>query len=340
MASVRVALVASLCVVSSIACSRAVTLQVQHPSPLSRWGRELGVSAFGDDDNHLAAIVASGLDASPAFDVVQGAGQRMRVLGRVEQRQVDPERVSSRATTCVRMVNTTVPRSVPVTVGYPPRTVMQTSSIVVPVPQPYACTQLVRSVTARARLRISVNALTRPIRQVYGRAFSVEDTARTTGLEGSDAEDHAPPPIDSAALLRDVEERTAQAFLDDVLPRSEAVEVDFGECGPRCDVAVSLARRGDLTSAARTFGQVVEELEATPARLQTPEHRSRLAAALFNRGVVRGYTDDLPHGLADVQRAIQLGAQPSWHPHLQRLQSLQAERQRARFRGETRRLSR
>lgn len=314
-------------------------MHVVHPSPLSRWGREIGVSRIENEgDADLTGMIARGLDASPALAVVPAAQQRMRVVGRLEQSVIEPERLSSRPTTCTRMVPTQQTVPVPVYVGNPPRLTTQMQTQTIMVAHPYPCTELIRTVGAHVRLRITINALTRPIREVFARVFNAQDSQSTTGLQGSDSDDHPPPPIDGLAVLHAVQEQAVTAFLDAVLPRDEAVDVEFANCQDnRCDAGLTMVRAGNLEGAFAQFSQVVE---AAGSRVPSdPRARERLAAALFDRGIVRGYSGEVDQGIADLQRAISLNpSAPTWNEHLQRLRALQREHQRTRFRGETHRL--
>lgn len=329
---------ALLAALTGVGCGRTATLRVMHPSPLSRWGREIGVGRIENEgDSGIGAIIAQGLASSGAFTVVAEAGERMRVIGRVEQRAMEPERLERRPATCTRTVAETRQRVVPVTVGYPPRTEMQTQTYTEYVQQPYGCTELVRTVGARVRLHVSVNALTRPIREVFSRAFTAHEAESSTGMMGSDDQDHPAPPIDGAAVMRSAEAQSAQQFLDEVLPRDEQVEVEFADCHDRrCDDGLSQVRRGDLAGATQSFSAAVDRWTS---ERESADQRANLAAATYDRGVVRGYNGELRDGVTDVRRAVSLTPTNSdWRVHLARLESLQAERARTRFRGETRRL--
>lgn len=330
---------ALLAALAAGACaSRTAVIHVAHPSPLSRWGRNVGVERFANEVTpDVSGPIAQGLEASGAFRVTPPAEQQMRMVGRVEVDAIDPERLASRAHTCVRQVPEQRTRTVPVPTpdGRGGITMqMVTQSYTATVDRPYSCTQLVRTVTARFRARVTVNALTRPIREVFQHTVALEDARESLGLRGSDAEDHDPEPVDGPALLDELHRRAVGEVLDRVLPRVEDVEVEFADCrDPRCDQGLTHVRQRSLPEAVAQFDAVVR---ATSAQSPDSRVRQQHAAALFNRGVVRGYDGALAEGVADLTQAIALdNTHQDWTVHLTRLRALQGERERVRFRGET-----
>ncbi len=214
-----------------------------------------------------------------------------------------------------------------------PRMEMRTEQYTEMVARPYNCTELVRSINARFYARVGVNAMTRPIREVYARDLDIADDETQTGLSGSDSEDHPPAPVDGAALLQSLQQRAATVFVREILPRSDRLSVELADCrDSRCENALALARNGAFDVAVATLTQVVDQ-SANPL---DDAGRDRLASALFNRGVVRGYTGAFAEGIDDLTRAIALRpADPTWGNHLARLRGLQHEQESAAFRGET-----
>lgn len=318
--------------------SRTAVIHVAHPSPLSRWGRNVGVERFTNEVTpDVSGAIAQGLESNGAFRLTPPAEQQMRMIGRVEVDAIDPERLASRPHTCVRQVPEQRTRAVPMPVPDGRGGVimqMVTQSYTAMVEHPYSCTELVRTVTARFRARVTVNALTRPIREVFQHTVALEDSRESTGLRGSDAQDHDPAPVDGPALLDELHQRAATEVLDRVLPRVEDVEVEFADCrDPRCDQGLTHVRQRSLPEAVAQFDAVVR---ATSAQSPDSRVRQQHAAALFNRGVVRGYDGALAEGVRDLTQAIALdNSHQDWALHLTRLRTLQGERERVRFRGET-----
>lgn len=336
--SLALALASALATALDGCAARTAVIHVSHPSPLSRWGRALGVERFTNEVTpDVSGAIARGVEASGAFRLAPPSEQQMRLIGRVEVDAIDPERLASRPHTCVRQVPEQRTRTVPVPTpdgrgGIAMQ--MVTQSYTELTDRPYACTQLVRTVTARFRARVTVNALTRPIREVFQHTVAVEDSREATGLRGSDSEDHDPAPVDGPALLDELHGRAADQVIELLVPRAEDIEVDFADCrDPRCDQGLSLVRQRSLPEAVSQFDAVVR---ATSPQSPDSRVRQQHAAARFNRGVVRGYDGAVAEGIADLTQAIALdGSHPDWAVHLARLQSLRAERERVRFRGET-----
>ena len=91
------------------------------------------------------------------------------------------------------------------------------------------------------------------------------------------------------------------------------MSVEFADCRePRCDQVLEVVRARNYAGADAMLSAVIDA-NATPA---TEEQRVRLAGALFNRGVLRGYGDRPEEGLADLVRAIELRpAEGPWVTH-------------------------
>ena len=314
--------------------SRNARIQYMHPSPLSRWGNRIRVEPFnGDASGGITQRVEQVVRQSGAFRMVTD-GAQMAVVGDVLEDSATPDALRSHPHTCTRDIPTVRTRQVPVVVaGLNPRVELRTEQVTEMVPQPYPCTLLSRTVDARFVLRVRINARTRPIHVVFDRRFELADRVETQGLAGSDHNDRPPPPIDGDALMQRLREEAVRRFAQEALPTMNAVDVELADCGDsRCDQAYGLVRSGDLAGAERLYNVVVDQTQS----VQTPDGRRRLAAALFNRGVVRGYSNQLAEGIEDVRLAIATDAtRTAWQTRLTALQELQAEIEAARFRGET-----
>lgn len=342
-ASLRVPLVRALSLaalfvashgLAACATDRGARIRYMHPSPLSRWGNRIRVEPFENEGSSgVSRMIEQRVRQSGAFQMV-GEGAQMAIVGEVHDNGASPEQVTSRPFTCTRQVPEQRTRQVPVVIpGLQPRVELRTEQYTEMVPQPYACTQLVRSTEARFSMRVRINARTRPIHVVFDRRFDLNDRQETLGLAGSDGQDQPPPPVDGDGLLRSLHERAAQRFAQEALPTVDAAEVTFADCGdPRCEQGLALVRSNDLAGAERLFGEAAGQL----SRATDPTSRRRLAAALYNRGLVRGYTNQLAEGIDDLRLAIAGDAtQTAWQQQLMALQDLQTEIEAARFRGET-----
>ena len=343
LASLRAPLVRALSLAVIVVASRGLAacgtdrgarIQYMHPSPLSRWGVRLRVEPFENEGaSGVSRMIEQAVRQSGAFQMV-GEGAQMAIVGEVHENVAGPEQVTSRPFTCTRQVPEQRTRQVPVVIpGLQPRVELRTEQYTEMVAQPYPCTQLVRSTAARFSMRVRINARTRPIHVVFDRRFEVSDRQETTGLAGSDGHDHAPPPVDGDGLLRALHQRAAQRFAQEALPAVDTAAVTFADCGdPRCEQGIALVRSRDLAGAERLFGEAAGQL----SRASDPTSRRRLAAALYNRGLVRGYTNQLAEGIDDLRLAIAGDpAQTAWQQQLMALQDLQTEIEAARFRGET-----
>jgi hypothetical protein len=314
--------------------SRTARIQYMHPSPLSRWGNRIRVEPFnGDPSGNITRRVEEVVRRSAAFHMVT-EGAQMAVVGDVLEDSAAPDELRSHPHTCTREVPTVRTRQVPVVVaGLNPRVELRTEQVTEMVPQPYPCTRLSRTVDARFVLRLRINARTRPIHVVFDRRFELADRTETFGFAGSDHDDRPPPPINGDAVMQRLRDEAVRRFAQEALPTVNAVDVELADCGDsRCDQAYGLVRSGDLAGAERLYNVVVDQMQS----VQTPDARRRTAAALFNRGVVRGYSNQLAEGIEDVRLAI--ASDPSrtgWPARLTALQELQAEIEAARFRGET-----
>lgn len=295
-------------------------------------------------DTGISSGITSAIQGSGAFEITSNQPQ-MAVLGEVLVNNIGQEQTGSAPYTCHRQVPEQRTRQVPVfipqapvtsgtyTYTPPPRMEMRTETYTEMVDHPYSCTQLLRWINASFHVHLRVNARTRPIQIVMDREFDLDDEERTTGLRGSDSDDHEPPLVDGPGLLRSLHQRAVSAFAEAALPRSDSVSIDFANCHEdACENGIQLVRNSDIAGAIRLFGTVVDRY-ANPT---TTGQRERLAAALFNRGVLNGYGGEFEVGIADVSRAITLNAEiPDWNRHLAAIRRLQAERQASTFRGET-----
>jgi hypothetical protein len=326
---------------------RRVRVSVYHPSALSRYGQRIGVSPFDNDIwTRVAERVQRRIEASRTFEVAEPAQQQMRLIGTVQYATVGPETLFERPHTCVRQVPELRTREVPVfvTVPAPPssdgryvaptiRTEIHTEQYTEMVDQSYGCIQIVRAIPAQVSVQVAVNALTQPIRQVYSRTVALSDQDVAIGLRGSDANDHLPGPVDGPGLLQQLLERVADQVAADLLPRTGAASVEFADCSDRrCDDAIALARNGGWSPAILVLSGVVTQYQ----NASDESSRRRLAGALFNRGILRGFHGEIGDGIADIQRAITTHLiDPAWARYLQALQELAREQDDARFRGET-----
>ncbi len=313
---------------------RSARIQYMHPSPLSRWGNRIHVEPFENEGaSGISRRVEFVVRQSGAFRMVDD-GAQMAVVGEVHENTIGNETLSQRPFTCTRMVPELRTRQVPVVIpGVNPRVELRTEQYTEMVPQPYPCTQLVRAVDARFSMHVRINARTRPIHVVFERRYDLADQIESTGIAGSQGEDHPPAPLDGNALLRRLQDEAVRRFAQDALPTVDSTEVEFADCGDaRCDEGIRLVRANDLAGAERTFSEVITAFE----RAQDPASRRKYAAALYNRGVVRGYAGQLDEGIDDLRIATTADAtHPAWNQCLVTLQELQGEIEAARFRGET-----
>ncbi len=346
----KVLVAAALLAGACASVDRRVRVSVYHPSALSRYGQRIGVEPFDNDmETHVSQRVQRRIEASRTFDVTEPERQQMRVIGTVQDATVGQEMRIERPHTCVRLVPELRTRQVPVliTIPAPPspdgryvpptfRTEYRTEQYTEMVDQPYACVQIVRFIPAQVRVQVSVNALTQPIRQVYSRTIALREQDEATGLRGSDSSDHEPGPVDGPRLLQRLLDRVADEVAGDLLPRTGSANVEFADCrDQRCEDAIALTRNGGAAPAVLLLNAVVDQYQSA----SDESARRRLAAALFNRGILRGFHGEIGDGIADIQRAITTHLiDPAWARYLQALQELAREQDNARFRGETRSL--
>ncbi len=323
-----------------------------HPTPLSRYGREVAVVPFeNDSDGVFTQLVADRLQRA-GFEIRPIAEARIGVSGEVLQSTIGQEQSGHNPHTCYRSVPELRTRQVPVVVSVPgtssptpsnpyyvppaqTRIEYRTEQYTEMVERPYACTRLWRSVDAQFRASIRVITRTRPPRTVFSENYSQTDRQMTTGLQGSDSQDHQPPATDGSGLLRELQGRVVGQFAQYSTPRPDSFSVELESCGDdRCLAGIALVRRGDLVNAGRLFTAVVDRFAAN----NSTQGRERRALALFNRGVTRGFAEDAASGIADIESAIQLMPQRAvrWSETLRRLQQLRAELEEHRFRNETR----
>lgn len=332
--------------------NRNANIRYVHPTRLQRYGREIAVVPFeGPDGADFATLVEQRLQRA-GYTITAPTVARMVVTGQVSESEIGQEETGQRPHTCYRQVPEVRTRQVPVVITLPQlprptnnpyyvapppqtRTEYRTEQYTEMVERPYSCIQLWRSIDARFRVQTWIRTRSRPIQTVDQQVISLADTQTRTGLQGSDSEDHLPPPVNGPGLLASLHERAVNDFAQETTPQPDNVQLELANChDDRCESGIELVRNGNLEGAARLFDQVVQRYQAD----NSSSGRSRRAAALFNRGVARGFGDDLDAGIVDVRTAIELDAESAvpWSSVLQILQRLNAERDAATFRGETR----
>ena len=330
------------------------------PSPFSRWGFRVLVLPFDNEaSTGITQRMAQVIDATRSFDVVTTGAVHMAVSGAVQESRVGEEGVDVEPARCVRTVQETRTRRVPYEVedpappastqsreqnyaqlgeaignlfvaaagGRPSTTGRRTHTeyrdeeFTVPVEQGYRCQNVVRHVDATFRLHVQVMARTRPVRVVYERDFAEHDEERTSGRRGSDDGDQEPAPVDGEALLRTLQQRAIDAFARENLPRPASETLRFEACGDeRCAAGVTLVRNQNLDEANRTLTELVTQ-DALPRRRRAVAY---MAAAIFDRGLVRAYSGQFASGIDDISRAIALSpGHPDWEARLARIREMQ-----------------
>jgi hypothetical protein len=355
----RLAIAAALVALAGCGAPLGVTLQVQHPSPLARYGRRIAIEPLGADEGpRIGQRLTERVRGSNAFELTTRENAQMVLIGEVTGDTFGDEQTGERPYTCHRQVPELRTRRVPVVVEDPPpangasngtgyggstyqntyvprRTHIEyrTEQYTEMVDQPYACTQLLRWVEARFSVVLRVNARTRPIHTVWERTIELPGREEHTGIAGSDASDHEPDAVSGADLLEELRERAAEAAATSLLPRTESRAVELARVNdPGFDAAIALARAGDVEGAERRIDPVCTRL-ATP---RSDGERAQLAACLFDRGVFRGFSGRVDEGLADLARAIELAPnETSWGAELATVRALAQEIEAARWRGET-----
>lgn len=273
------------------------------------------------------------------------------ITGNVIESVVSPDVMSEHPSTCRRVVQRTRTRQVPYEVEDPPprrnpnrtregrtrrvdealddmtlgfggrrtHTEYREEQYTVPEIEQYACTELRRNVDVAFVVRIRVAVRSRPIRVVYDREVRLTDQRQTTGVRGSD-DDREPGTIDGQALLRTLWERARDQFVTEALPTPEDVQVRFEDCqNPRCESAVNFARGGNMEDAERELSEVIRALT-----VRRPRRSEQLAAAHYNRGLVRGFGRRLNDGIADLVRATSLApGHTDWENRLTSFRELQ-----------------
>jgi hypothetical protein len=215
---------------SLAACAdHSAIIRYSHPTPLSRYGREVAVVPFeNDSDGTFSQLVANRLQQA-GFDIRPLSEARIGVSGEIVQSSIGQEQTGQNPHTCYRSVPELRTRQVPVLVSVPgSSTPSPNNPYYVPPPQtrveyrteqytemverPYSCVRLWRSIDAQFRASIRVITRTSPPRAVFSETFSQTDRQQTIGLQGSDSQDRQPPPVDGHSLLRDLQGRIVEQF--------------------------------------------------------------------------------------------------------------------------------
>ncbi len=329
------------------------------PSAFSRWGFRVLVRPFDNDSSAgITQRMAQIIDATRSFDVVTSGAVHMAVSGAVQESRVGAESVEVEPARCVRTLQETRSRRVPYevedpaappstqtreqnyeqlgeaignlivaaaggrpsTMGRRTHTEYRDEEFFVPVEQAYGCQTVVRHIDATFRLHVQVMARTRPVRVVYEHDFAEHDDERTTGRRGSDHGDQEPAPVDGEALLRSLQARALDAFARENMPHSASETLRFEACGDeRCAAAVTLVRTQNFDEANRTLTELVTQ-DALPRRHRAVAY---MAAAIFDRGLVRAYSGQFASGVDDISRAIALSpGHPDWEARLARIREM------------------
>lgn len=356
------------------ACAAPVRLflNLQHPSPLSRYGQRIRLGTIENGEpSQFAQRLERSLRSSTAFEVVT-ANMQMGINGSVNADEFGPEQTGSRPYTCHRQVPEVRTRRVPVMVEDPPpadsggssggssnsesgassaygqstlgsssyrytpprRTHLEyrTEQYTEMVDQAYGCVQLLRWVDAHFAVRLTATVL--PATVVWEREFNLADRQERTGLQGSDSEDHLPGPVSGPGFLEVLRQRAVDQAAAQILPRQEVRSVELGRIDdPRFQSAVTLAEAGDLAAAERQFNEICTRF-ATP---RSDDDRTALARCTFDRGIMRGYSGRVDEAIADITQAIALAPQEvQWGAELTVFRTLHDEIEASRWRGENR----
>lgn len=137
------------------------------------------------------------------------------------------------------------------------------------------------------------------------------------------------PMIDRSGPMMSLYEQNAGAFSRVILPWSENVSVDLEDCDrdARCNQAKSLLRAGNLDGALALYDQILAPYD--DASVPVPANMAeRVSEALYNRGVVRGYSSDYIRAQLDLERACQMRPDESdWSAEFGRIQQLALEQE-------------
>lgn len=201
----------------------------------------------------------------------------------------------------------------------------------------YRCTWLTRNGSALVRVQLQVLAAATG-QVLVSQLYEQRREASTTGLRSpySD-ENRAPAPIDGLAILRVLNSEIVDRFSRLILPWQEVVEVELEDCDdePRCERGFRLVLAGDLAGAEALFGEVIDATAPAAAR---PDPDSdvveRLAEALYDRGVARGYLGRYAEAVADLAQALRLRpGETAWTAQLAAIRALQQNQEALRQQG-------
>ncbi|MCB9609701.1 MAG: hypothetical protein H6716_27020 [Polyangiaceae bacterium] len=131
------------------------------------------------------------------------------------------------------------------------------------------------------------------------------------------------PPI-GRQVMADLYRSNAADFARVILPWSEEVEVDLEDCDgdARCRAARERLRNQDLEGALRLYDEVLAAY-TDPAAPVSEDDLERVSEALYNRGVVRGYSSDFIGAQLDLERACQMNPRESgWREEFDRIRAL------------------
>ncbi|MCC7542953.1 MAG: tetratricopeptide repeat protein [Deltaproteobacteria bacterium] len=307
--------------------SRATYFRVTHPATLdaTAFGNSFAVASFEGGYPQAASQIRRELEQRIAHSLnrsirLMGQGAGLTITGTVVSNDYQ-ERIDAHSGQCSRRVE--AGRDAAGRMQY--RTVQ------------YGCTWLTRAGTAVARLQLGVMA-TQTGQVIVSQMYEQRRDATTSGMRSpySD-ENREPPPIDGSSILRTLNSQIVDQFARIILPWQQVVEVELEDCDDdaRCERGFHLVRSGDLRGAEGLFTQVIDET-APAAAAPDPDGDTveRLAEALYNRGVARGYQGRYAEAVADLVRAIQMRPNESaWGQQLAAVRTLQHNQEALRRQG-------
>ncbi|MBK7156564.1 MAG: hypothetical protein IPH72_33165, partial [Sandaracinaceae bacterium] len=180
--------------------------------------------------------------------------------------------------------------------------------------RPTPCISLVTEARGRSVVTFNVTDA-RTSTTVVSHTFTSSDSWTESALTAPNCQNVPPndqyraqnPPAIGRQEMSSLYERNAADFARVILPWSEEVEVDLEDCDgdPRCGTARERLRGQDLEGAVRLYDEVLAGY-SDPATPVGEDDLERVSEALYNRGVVRGYSSDFIGAQLDLERACQM----------------------------------
>lgn len=192
---------------------------------------------------------------------------------------------------------------------------------------PHGCVTLRMVYNATAAIQFQV--MDAAGNAIFSRLYRDQTSAVRTGREGPYPADNIPlQPLDPTELLVNLNSRQTDVFARVILPWTDVVNVPLAGCAgdARCRSGYDLLRSGgDAASAERFFDEVVRQFDRPGVVLQGSQI-DRVAEALYNRGITRGFSGRYAEGVADLERALVLRpAHNEWRAQLAQVQTLAQE---------------